>query len=326
MHASAARAHPPAAKRSTQRQMQEARPRPAVVWQRWRSATCSRPGPTPVPPQVLAAMGEPVVHHRSPDFRPDLRAVPRAPARGMPDGIGRLALHRVGHRRLRVGGREPRLAGRAAPRRLCRKLRRALDRDDVRVRRRRRRAPLRVGRDARSGGRPRTARRARGEGRLDRPVGDLDRRRRRRAGHRRSREGGGRARGRRRGLEPRRGAVRDRCMGPRRRRLRLAEGADDAARARPGRRLRRRARRNRARRRASTSTGSGRATAQRKLDAPFTPPVSLVTALDVALGCSSTRASRPCSSGTCASAALRARARRRWGSSCSRPTRIAARS
>lgn len=28
------------------------------------------PGPTPVPPQVLAAMSEPVVHHRSPDFRP----------------------------------------------------------------------------------------------------------------------------------------------------------------------------------------------------------------------------------------------------------------
>ena len=28
------------------------------------------PGPTPVPPQVLAAMGEPVVHHRSRDFRP----------------------------------------------------------------------------------------------------------------------------------------------------------------------------------------------------------------------------------------------------------------
>jgi aspartate aminotransferase-like enzyme len=28
------------------------------------------PGPTPVPPEVLAAMGEPVVHHRSPDFRP----------------------------------------------------------------------------------------------------------------------------------------------------------------------------------------------------------------------------------------------------------------
>jgi aspartate aminotransferase-like enzyme len=28
------------------------------------------PGPTPVPPAVLAAMGAPVVHHRSPDFRP----------------------------------------------------------------------------------------------------------------------------------------------------------------------------------------------------------------------------------------------------------------
>src|SRR3982074_144782 len=28
------------------------------------------PGPTPVPPEVLAAMAEPGVHHRSPDFRP----------------------------------------------------------------------------------------------------------------------------------------------------------------------------------------------------------------------------------------------------------------
>jgi len=27
------------------------------------------PGPTPVPPQVLAAMAEPIVHHRGPDFR-----------------------------------------------------------------------------------------------------------------------------------------------------------------------------------------------------------------------------------------------------------------
>src|SRR2546427_1111336 len=30
----------------------------------------STPGPTPVPPHVLAALAEPVVHHRSPDFRP----------------------------------------------------------------------------------------------------------------------------------------------------------------------------------------------------------------------------------------------------------------
>jgi aspartate aminotransferase-like enzyme len=28
------------------------------------------PGPTPVPPQVLAALAEPMVHHRSPDFQP----------------------------------------------------------------------------------------------------------------------------------------------------------------------------------------------------------------------------------------------------------------
>ena len=28
------------------------------------------PGPTPVPPQVLAALAEPIVHHRSPDFTP----------------------------------------------------------------------------------------------------------------------------------------------------------------------------------------------------------------------------------------------------------------
>jgi aspartate aminotransferase-like enzyme len=31
------------------------------------------PGPTPVPPQVLAAMALPIVHHRSPDFRPIYR-------------------------------------------------------------------------------------------------------------------------------------------------------------------------------------------------------------------------------------------------------------
>jgi hypothetical protein len=27
------------------------------------------PGPTPVPPEVLAALAEPVVHHRGPDYR-----------------------------------------------------------------------------------------------------------------------------------------------------------------------------------------------------------------------------------------------------------------
>ena len=28
------------------------------------------PGPTPVPPEVLAAISQPVVHHRGPDFKP----------------------------------------------------------------------------------------------------------------------------------------------------------------------------------------------------------------------------------------------------------------
>ena len=31
------------------------------------------PGPTPVPPEVLAAMSQPIVHHRGPDFRPVYR-------------------------------------------------------------------------------------------------------------------------------------------------------------------------------------------------------------------------------------------------------------
>ena len=28
------------------------------------------PGPTPVPPEVLAAISQPIVHHRGPDFKP----------------------------------------------------------------------------------------------------------------------------------------------------------------------------------------------------------------------------------------------------------------
>ena len=71
-------------------------------------------------------MGEPVVHHRSPDFRPiyerclaRLREVSRTEQR-------RAALHGLRHGRVRVGGRESRLAGRPAPRRLGGQLRRAL--------------------------------------------------------------------------------------------------------------------------------------------------------------------------------------------------------
>ena len=74
-------------------------------------------------------------------------------------------------------------------------------------------------------------------------------------------------------------------VGNRRRRLRLAEGADDAA--RPGVRLGvagggRRAGEGRARR-ASTSTGAARSTAQAKGRTPFTSAVSLVRGLDAAI-------------------------------------------
>ena len=39
--------------------------RPAMAEKRY----LLTPGPTPVPPQVLAAMAQPIVHHRGPDFR-----------------------------------------------------------------------------------------------------------------------------------------------------------------------------------------------------------------------------------------------------------------
>ena len=63
---------------------------------------------------------------------------------------------------------------------------------------------------------------------------------------------------RRRGLVARRGAARDRRLGHRRRRLRLAEGADVPARARDGERRRRRSGTGCRRRAASTSTGARR--------------------------------------------------------------------
>ena len=115
---------------------------------------------------------------------------------------------------------------------------------------------------------------------------DVDRRRLRHRGARRGREGGRRARRRRRRLEPRRRADRDRRLGGRRGRLRLAEGADDAAGPRDGVRLGRGAR-SRGRvdvaalllrlgaRRGPPSTSSTRRSR---------PSVSLVAGLDVALG------------------------------------------
>ena len=285
------------------------------------------PGPTPVPPQVLAALAEPVVHHRSPDFRPvyercltRLREVCRTEQ-------DVLLFTASGTGAFESAVAEPRVAGRAAPRRLGGQLRRALGRrwrqaygaevDQL---------AIRLGRDARPRRRARAAARARGEGGVDRPFRDVDRRRRRHPGARRGGEG-----------EPARSSVvdavsslgavplRDGRVGPRRRRLRLAEGADDPARARrcaPSRRRPARATGDDAAlllRLGAHAQGAGRSSTQRSRRPSRSSP-----ALDVALGLLLEEGLEACSSGTSASAARAARARRRWASSSSRRTRTAA--
>ena len=188
------------------------------------------PGPTPVPPEVLAAGAAPVIHHRGPDFRElmlrtlaRLQQVCRTRER-------RAALHRVRLRRVRVGDREPALAGRARARRHGGRVRRSLVQ--------RWRPPS--ARTSTSFGTPGGRRRSRrtsasrleetgAESSIARALGDVDRGRRRRAGARAGRARGRRARRRGRRVEPRRGAARDRRVGPRRRRRRVAEGADDAS-------------------------------------------------------------------------------------------------
>ena len=143
------------------------------------------PGPTPVPPEVLAAMAEPIIHHRGPTsalvyerclarlqevFRTENDVLLFASSGTGGDGVGR---------------REPLLARRPGARRVRRLLRRALGGD-----RRARTAAtstalrLRVGRSA-GAGRPRRARSpsARRVSSAD-ALRDVDGRRRRRAGAR----------------------------------------------------------------------------------------------------------------------------------------------
>ena len=54
------------------------------------------PGPTPVPPEVLAAIAEPVVHHRGPDFKRALRRVLGRLQEVFRTDERRAALHRSG--------------------------------------------------------------------------------------------------------------------------------------------------------------------------------------------------------------------------------------
>ena len=228
------------------------------------------PGPTPVPPEVLAALAAPIVHHRSPDFRPILERC-LARLREVCRTERSAPVHRLRHGRLRVGGAnlvspgERHLvvsAGSFGERWVAMTAAFGADVDHLRYA---------WGETPAPDDSARAAAGRRGEGGVGRAVGDLHRRRRRlqaiaaAAATRRTRR-------RRRRLEPGRGSVRDGRVGARRRRLRLAEGADDAARPRARRRRLRAALARPAARRASTSTGSGRATAQVQLDAAFTPP------------------------------------------------------
>ena len=194
------------------------------------------PGPTSVPPTVLRALSRAGGPPPLARLRRGLRARAQARLREVFRTENEvLALHVVGHGRVRVGRREPPLARRARARRLAGRVRRALAEDRARVRRA-------------------TSCRSRTRGARRPSPEDLARARSRRAAaatsssssHSETSTGvvcdlqpllaacreAGRARRRRRGLEPRRRSARDGRVGGRRRRLRLAEGADDAARPR----------------------------------------------------------------------------------------------
>ena len=174
------------------------------------------PGPTPVPPEVLAAMAEPMVHHRGADFR---EVYERALARLQEVFRTRgqvLLFSASGHRRDGLGGREPRAAPAtgspsSSPARSASAGSKICEHYGLDVQR----IDYEWGEVPGPGRDRRRRRRERGGDRLLHAVRDLDRRRRRRPGD----QGGGRRRDarRRRGLLARRGAARDRRLGHRRR-------------------------------------------------------------------------------------------------------------
>ncbi len=286
------------------------------------------PGPTSVPPEVLRALAEPVLHHRSPDFaevfavaQERLRQVFRTDADVLvltSSGTGAFESALVnllspGDRVLAVS------QGEFGER--WQKMATALGCDVV---------PLAYawGESPRPG-RPvrRTRREWCGDG-VPRPLRDLDgcRQRARAAasGVRRRRS----ALDRRRRLEPRRRAAGNGRLGSRRRRHGLPEGAHDTARACLRRGLGAGVERGPRRRRCRASTGTGRVSGRCKRRARrrsrLRPRSSSRSSRRS--GSFSRAGSRRRSPAIAPSAARAARASRRSGSSSTRPTTTAPRS
>ena len=188
------------------------------------------PGPTVLPPAVMAAGGRQMINHRGPEFAALLRADRPPHAAVLRHRRRDRRPHRRGHGRPRGCRRQRPLARRSGRRRDRRGLRGSL-REGGRGLRRRRPPPrgrVGPGRDAGRGAR-RPARRAGRQGRAADPQRDLHRRHEPdpRAGRRDPRR---RPRGphpRRRDQRARRGPLRDGRLGPRPRRHRLAEGLDE---------------------------------------------------------------------------------------------------
>ena len=216
------------------------------------------PGPTPVPPEVLAAIAEPVIHHRSPDFKTvfqqanaRLQDVFRTENDVLMFTSSGTGAYESAFVNLLSPGEKALVVSHGEFGSRWQKLGAAVGAEVVAL-------TYDWGQAPRAGGRLASARRERGGGRVHRPLRDVDRRRVRYPLARRRVQQRGCDLRRGCDLEPRRGAARDGCLGDRRRRDGIAEGADDASRASPSHRSRSAPGRRRPTRRCPASTGTGR--------------------------------------------------------------------
>ena len=244
-------------------------------------------GPTPVPPQVLAKMAEPVLYHRAPaGVELYARVLERLPRVFRTDNTV-LAFAASGSGAMELRRRQPRPPGHEGARLRRRQVRRALDRAVRGLRRRPRQVRAGLGHAPRPAGDRPPARREPGHrGRLRDPVGDVDRHRARHRGDRRSGQGAGR------------GARVDAVSGLAAANWRrmtwgidvVVAGSQKSLMSRPASRSRRSPSARwrcaaEARRSLLLRLGSRRPRpAQGPANSPFTPAVTLFAALDVALG------------------------------------------